>query len=82
VCGKLCADGFDEVFSKFRGIVVAVDENPTVLEGEWPSQRTVLIRFPKEDEAKRWYESPGYQKLARQRHRASESNIVLVKRRK
>jgi uncharacterized protein (DUF1330 family) len=75
-------DGFDEIFEKYRGIVVAVDEDPTILEGDWPCSRTVLIRFPSEDEAKRWYESPEYQELATHRHRASDANIVLIERRK
>jgi uncharacterized protein (DUF1330 family) len=75
-------DGYDEIFSKYKGIVVAVDENPAVLEGEWPFDRTVLIRFPDEDEAKRWYESPQYRELVRHRHRASAANIVLVRRNK
>ncbi|OQX86331.1 MAG: hypothetical protein B6D63_00240 [Candidatus Latescibacteria bacterium 4484_7] len=54
-------NGFDEIFAKFKGIIVAVDEDPVVLEGEWPYTRTVLIRFPDEKEARRWYESPEYQ---------------------
>jgi uncharacterized protein (DUF1330 family) len=72
-------DGFDEIFIKYKGIVEAVDEQPTILEGEWPFQRTVLIRFPDEAEAKRWYESPQYQQLAQYRQCASQANIVLVK---
>ena len=74
-------NGFDEVFTKFKGIIVAVDEDPVILEGEWPFTRTVLIRFPNEEEAKRWYESSEYQELAKHRHRASTGNIVMVKRR-
>lgn len=74
-------NGFDEIFAKFKGIIVAVDEDPVVLEGEWPYTRTVLIRFPNEKEARRWYESPEYQRLAEHRHRASTGNIVMVKRR-
>ncbi|OQX83773.1 MAG: hypothetical protein B6D63_05675, partial [Candidatus Latescibacteria bacterium 4484_7] len=34
-----------------------------------------------EKEARRWYESPEYQRLAEHRHRASTGNIVMVKRR-
>ncbi len=75
-------DGYDEIFSKYKGIVVTVDEHPTLLEGEWPFERTVLIHFPNEIEARRWYESPEYQALASHRHRASKANIVLVKRHK
>lgn len=72
--------GFDEIFKKYKGIIVAIDEDPVVLEGDWPYTRTVLIRFPNEEEARRWYESPEYQKLAEHRHRASTGNIVLVRR--
>lgn len=75
-------DGYDEIFSKYKGIVVAVDEGPLMLEGEWPYSRTVLMRFPDEREAKRWYESAEYQELVRHRHRSSDANIVLITRHK
>ncbi len=71
-------DGFDEVFSHYRGEVVAVDDTPVVLEGEWPYTRAVVIRFPNEDEARRWYESPEYQGLAAHRVNASNADIILV----
>ena len=38
--------GFPEVFAKYRGELLAVDESPRVVEGEWPYTRTVLIKFP------------------------------------
>jgi uncharacterized protein (DUF1330 family) len=52
-----------------------------VLEGEWPYGRTVLIRFPSEQEARRWFDSEEYTKLKQHRLNASEGNIILVKRR-
>ncbi len=70
--------GFDEVFNRFKGTVVAVDDDPVVLEGDWPHTRTVLVRFPNKEEARRWYDSPAYGELVKHRHRASEGNIVLV----
>ena len=73
-------DGYDEIFAKYKGIVITADENPEILEGEWPFERTVLIRFPNEDEAMRWYESPEYRELVKHRHRSSEANIILLKR--
>jgi uncharacterized protein (DUF1330 family) len=72
-------DGFNEVFKNYKGMIMAADVNPTVLEGKWPCSRTVLIRFPDADEAMRWYQSPQYQKLAEVRRAASDSNIVLVR---
>lgn len=71
-------EGFDEVFGQFQGKVVTVDDDPVVLEGAWPYTRTVLIRFPDETEARRWYDSPGYRELVKRRHRAAKANIVLV----
>ena len=46
--------GYDEVFKKYQGQIVAVEDNPRVLEGEWPAGRTVLIRFPNDQELHRW----------------------------
>ena len=77
---RIYEEGFDEIFEKYKGIVVAMDEDPVILEGEWPYTRTVLIRFPNEEEARRWFESPEYQKLAEHRRKASTGNIVLIKR--
>ena len=71
-------EGFLEIFSKYKGEILVVDENHTVIEGTWPFTRTVLIRFPDENEAKRWYESPEYQKLAQHRFKASTSNIIMA----
>ncbi|MCP4689530.1 MAG: DUF1330 domain-containing protein, partial [Desulfobacterales bacterium] len=57
-------DGFDEVFSKHNGKVVAVDDDVNVLEGEWPFGRTVIIRFPSKADLSSWYESEEYQRIA------------------
>lgn len=71
-------EGFDAVFAKFGGEVVAVEDEPRVLEGTWPAGRTVLIRFANEDELRRWYGSPGYQALARIRQAAADARIAIV----
>lgn len=71
--------GFMDVFSKYEGEILAVDENVATLEGEWPHTRTVIVRFPDEEEAKRWYNSSEYQALAQHRFRASSGNIALLK---
>ena len=69
---------YDEVFVQHKGRVLVVDDNLTVLEGEWPYRRTVIIRFPNNNELRRWYDSAEYQELAKYRRRASEANIVAV----
>jgi uncharacterized protein (DUF1330 family) len=35
--------GFMEILSKYRGSLLAVDEAPTVKEGDWPLQPTSLV---------------------------------------
>jgi uncharacterized protein (DUF1330 family) len=71
-------EGFPAVFSQFQGELLAVSENPTVVEGRWPCTRTVLLKFPSREEAERWYRSPGYQALSQNRWRASTTNAVIV----
>jgi uncharacterized protein (DUF1330 family) len=69
---------FDAVFEKYRGRVLAVDDAPTVLEGEWPTGRTVLMEFPDDGELRRWYDSPEYQEIAKHRRTASIAAIAMV----
>jgi uncharacterized protein (DUF1330 family) len=72
------AAGFLEVFAHFKGELLAVSESATVVEGEWPYTRTVLMRFPSADEARRWYESPEYQTISQHRFRGAKTNAVIV----
>ena len=71
-------DGFDEVFDRYNGTVLAVDDHTVVLEGTWPLPRTVLIRFDTEREFYDWYNSSGYRELMKHRQRAAEGNVVLI----
>jgi uncharacterized protein (DUF1330 family) len=71
--------GFMEIFSKYQGRLLAVDEAPTVLEGEWPWTRTVLLEFPDQAALDRWYRSSEYQALAEERFRAADAAIAVVK---
>lgn len=70
--------GFDEVFERYDGEVIAVEDVPRVLEGSWPCGRTVLIRFPDDESLLRWYRSPEYQALARERRAAADCSIAVV----
>jgi len=70
--------GFMEIFQRYRGELLAVDEAPRVIEGDWKHTRTVLLRFPDQTEAERWYRSPEYQAIAQHRWRASRANVALL----
>lgn len=75
---KKYLDGFDEVFSNYNGNVIAVDDDPIILEGEWSGSRVVVIEFPGSEDIRRWYDSQEYQTLAKHRHRASKADIMIV----
>lgn len=75
-------DGYDEIFERYEGEVVAVDDRPEILEGNCSHTRIVLIRFPDAAGLKRWYNSPEYQQLAKYRRNASKADILLVHGRK
>lgn len=71
-------EGFGPVFEKFNGTMLSVDENPTVLQGEWHHTRSVLIEFPDKQSAYAWMTSPEYQEIAKHRLAASEGESILV----
>lgn len=70
--------GFDNIFGRYKGRVIAVEDQPRILEGRWPAGRTVLIEFPDDAELRRWYESREYQDLARLRRKSSVANIAVI----
>ena len=70
--------GFMAVFMSYKGKLLSVDENVSLLEGQWPATRTVLIEFPSKEEALAWYESEEYQSLAKHRFPASTSDIAII----
>ena len=72
--------GFMEIFSKYSGKLLAVDETPVVKEGDWPYSRTVLIEFPDAEAFDTWFDSPEYRALAEHRHAASTGSIAVIKR--
>jgi len=70
--------GFMAVFDRFNGQVLAADDCPVQLEGERPTARKVLIRFPDESSARAWYDSDEYQALKDLRLHASNGEVVMV----
>ena len=72
-------DRADDVFSAYNGTYLAVDTSPELLEGNWDSERAVLIRFDTRGDFEAWYMSDEYQEILRYRLRASRSNSILVK---
>ena len=73
------AQGARPLFPGYRCEVLVADEAPNLLEGEWPYNKTVVIRFEDEAEALRWYRSPEYQAIIKFRLNSSKTNLILAK---
>lgn len=71
--------GFAEVFQRFDGTMLSVDEDPMVLAGEWEDTRSVIIEFPSQEAALAWMNSDEYQAIAKHRDAGSTANSILVK---
>ena len=76
---KKYEDQFDEVFAKFKGKLLSVDEEPLVLAGEWEATRSVLIEFPSKADAFAWMQSDDYQRISEHRNAGSKLSSILVK---
>lgn len=71
-------ENFDEIFSRHRGEILAVDESPTVLEGNWNYTKTVLISFPSREDFEDWYFSKDYQQIVKYRLNAADCDSILI----
>jgi len=58
--------------------ILSVDQNPTVIEGEWGATQTVVLEFESVDAAKEWYYSDAYQAAAKVRQGAADCNGVIL----
>jgi uncharacterized protein (DUF1330 family) len=61
-----------------NGKVLVADQAPTVLEGEWHGNQTVIVEFESVAAAQAWYESPEYQTAVALRQGAAHTNAVIV----
>jgi uncharacterized protein (DUF1330 family) len=68
-----------EVFKKYNGKYIVLDDEPIILEGTWNYTRTVIIEFENKIDFDNWYNSAEYQAILKYRLNASTSNTVLAK---
>ena len=50
----------------------------TVLEGEWPNRRRVIIEFATVEAAKKWWDSTEYAKPKEMRRASSKGRLLLL----
>jgi uncharacterized protein (DUF1330 family) len=71
-------DKFDDIFSKYKGEYLAIDESPTVLEGSWDYTKSVLVKFDSKQDFEDWYFSDEYQMILKYRLNSSKCDTILL----
>ena len=69
---------FMEIFDKFDGKMLSVDEEPQVVAGEWTATRSVLIEFPSKPQLFAWLTSPEYREISKYREAGSTAEAIVV----
>jgi len=62
----------------FEGKFIVRGGEISVLEGQWPHPRLVVIEFPSRAAAEGWYASPAYQQIIELRLKSSVGNLVIA----
>ncbi|ORV18211.1 DUF1330 domain-containing protein [Mycobacterium celatum] len=70
---------FMEVFIRHSGTLLAADESPQVVEGQWDREKVVLTSFPDEAAFREWAESPEYQEISKDRRAGADTVVLLAK---
>jgi uncharacterized protein (DUF1330 family) len=68
------------IVERHGGITVAVDENPTTIEGTLPTGRVMIVEFPSKKEAEGFYNDPDYQAIKAWRQSISESDSIILEK--
>ena len=69
---------FTDVFAQFKGRVLAADETPLVLEGEWSGDKVVLLEFPDQAAMQHWATSPAYREISRDRVAGATGPVLML----
>lgn len=71
---------YADVFGKFGGKLLAADDAPRVLEGQWwDRNKVVLMEFPDAAAFTAWATSPEYNEIAVDRKAGAEAVVLLAK---
>jgi uncharacterized protein (DUF1330 family) len=70
---------FMGVMKRYQGRVLAADESPKVIEGNWDRDKVVVLSFSDEEAFREWAESPEYREISKDRKAGSEAIVLLVK---
>lgn len=69
---------FMEVFRRHPGTLLAADESPQVVEGQWDREKVVLMSFPDEAAFRGFVQSPEYGEISKDRRAGADTVVLLV----
>ena len=69
---------FFDVFRHSGGRLLAADEKPVVLDGEWTRDKVVVMSFADEQQARTFLDSPAYREISRDRIAGADAVGLLV----
>jgi len=69
---------FMDVLRKHHGRLLAADETPRVVEGEWQRHKVVLLAFADAAAYHAFADSPDYREIAQDRKAGSDAVVLLV----
>jgi uncharacterized protein (DUF1330 family) len=64
--------------AQYGGRFLVRGGSATVLEGDWPQLRRVIIEFPSVQAARAWWDSPEYAKPKAMRQANSKGRLILL----
>jgi uncharacterized protein (DUF1330 family) len=70
---------FMSVMNRHKGRLLAADEHPVVLEGNWDRDKVVVLSFPNEAGFREFADSPEYQEISKDRRAGPDGFVVLVR---
>ena len=63
----------------FGGRLLVADPRPEVLQGPWPYDKVVIIRFPTRAAADQWAASDAYRDISVDREAATTTTVIRVR---
>lgn len=69
---------FQRVFRRYQGKVLAMRDNPRVVEGVWDGNKVILMSFPDEASFEEWRLSTDYQAIVGDRFDSTSGPVLLV----
>lgn len=69
---------FMPVLMQYKGRLLAADDAPRVLEGQWERDKVVLMAFEDADAFRAWATSPEYTEIAVDRTAAADAVVLLL----